>query len=113
MLPLNKRNMRVIIIDDGNQQQCETGCGVDWTAPEMLTLASQRIRDRFGDKIKLKHINLSPATAAHHATEWNQIIKDKNLSLPLLLIDGQPRISGQFDIRQLLDAIEAEMEMGG
>jgi hypothetical protein len=36
---------------------------------------------------------------------------DKDLSLPLLIIDGQTRISGQFDIRQLIDAINAEVEI--
>ena len=108
-----RHNTQVIIIDDSNQPKCEAGCGVDWTSPEMLALASQRIIARFGDKIHLKHINLSQATASQDATEWNEVIKDKSLSLPLLLIDGQPRISGQFDIRQLLDAIEAEMEMVG
>jgi len=39
-------------------------------------------------------------------------VRDRNLLLPLLLIDGEPRISGQFDLRQLLDAIEAALEMG-
>ncbi len=46
------------------------------------------------------------------ALEWKEIIKNKNLSLPLLLVNGQPRVSGEFDIRQLLDAIEVEIEIG-
>jgi len=30
----------------------------------------------------------------------------------MLLINGQVRISGQFDIRQLLDTVEVEKELG-
>ena len=33
------------------------------------------------------------------------------LSLPLLLINGELRISGEFDIRMLLDAIDTKMEI--
>jgi len=33
------------------------------------------------------------------------------LPLPLLIINGEPRIPGQFDIRLLLDAIDAEIEI--
>jgi hypothetical protein len=33
------------------------------------------------------------------------------LPLPLLIINGEPRISGQFDIRFLLYAIDTEIEI--
>jgi len=45
-----------------------------------------------------------------HALEPKQTIRTENLVLPPLIIDGRIRISGEFDIRHLLDAIEAEME---
>ncbi|MFC2056992.1 hypothetical protein ACFLTO_05460 [Chloroflexota bacterium] len=51
--------------------------------------------------------------ANHDTPEWSGVIKDRNLLLPLLLINGQLRISGRFDIRQLLDTIGIEIEMGG
>ncbi|MBA7696303.1 hypothetical protein ES703_104948 [subsurface metagenome] len=44
--------------------------------------------------------------------EWKEVIKNKGLLLPLLLLNGKLRISGQFDIRQLLDTIEVEIEIG-
>ena len=107
-----KNTIQVTILDDSSKEKCEASCGEDWTAPESFALANQRIKDRFGDKIQLEYLNLSKATTNWEASKWNQRIKDKNLSLPLLLISGQPRISGQFDLHQLLDAIETELEMG-
>ena len=107
-----KHPIQITIVDDRRGEQCDAECGIDWSSAEAVALASQRIKDRFSDKINLEYLDLSQAIANHDALEWSQAIKDKKLSLPLLLINGQLRISGQFDIRQLLDVVEAEMEIG-
>ncbi len=112
MLPLIEYIIQVTIIDDSRREECEAKCGIDWSSPEALALAKQRIKDRFGAKIQLEYLDLSKATNNHEALEWNEAIKNRDLPLPLLLINGEPRISGQFDIRQLLDVIDAEIEIG-
>ncbi len=106
-----KHTIQITIVDDSKGEKCETHCGVDWSSVEAIALASQRIKDRFGDKIQLKYFDLSKPMANRHPLELNQRFKNKNLSLPLLLINGELRISGQFDIHQLLDAIDAEIEI--
>ena len=111
MLPLVKQTMQITIIDDSRGEKCEAHCGVDWSSAEAIALANQQIRDRFGDKIQLEYLDLSKPVANHHPLELSQEVRNRNLSLPLLLINGKPRISGQFDIRLLLDAIEAETEI--
>ena len=111
MLPLIKHTIQVIIVDDSKGEKCDAHCGVDWSSVEAITLASQRIKDRFGDKIQLEYLDLSKPIANRHALELSQRIKNKGLSLPLLLINGKPRISGQFDNRLLLDAINAGLEL--
>ncbi|MFC1932239.1 DUF1462 family protein [Chloroflexota bacterium] len=109
---MNEHDIQIVIVNDSKGEKCDAECGVDWSSAEAVALASQRIEDRFGDEIKLEYIDLSQATDNPFALELSQEIKNKNLSLPLLLINGQPRISGQFDIRQLLDTIEVEIELG-
>jgi len=108
MLSLSKPDIQINIIDDSKGERCDIGCGVDWSSAEAITLAKQRIKDRFGDRVQLEYIDLSKPIG-NRALELNQRIKD--LPLPLLLINGEPRISGQFDIRLLLDAIDAEIEI--
>ena len=105
-----KRDIQIIIIDDSSGERCEVNCGVDWSSAEVVSLARQRIKDRFGNKVQLEYIDLSNVMNGHRALELSQRIKD--LPLPLLVINGGPRVSGQFDIRMLLDAIDAEMEIG-
>ncbi len=107
-----EHTIEITIIDDSSREECDAGCGEDWSSPETLTLARQRIKDRFDDKIQLQYLDLSKAAPDNYVLKWNEVIKNKSLPLPLLAINGQPRISGLFDIRQLLDTIEVEIEIG-
>ena len=112
MTPLTKDTIKITIVDDSRREECEAHCGEDWSSPETISLASQRIAERFSDKIEIEYLDLSKATASRQALELSQAVKNRNLSLPALFINGEPRLSGQFDIRHLLDAIEVEIEIG-
>ena len=108
-----EHGIQITIINDSRWEECEAACGIDWSSPESTTLAGQRIKDRFGEEMSLKYLDLAEVKPNPEIQKWNEDIKDKNLSLPLLVLNGQLRISGPFDIRQLLDTIEAEMEIAG
>ncbi len=110
-MSLIKPAIQITIVDDSKGEKCDAHCGVDWSSAEAIALANKRIKDRFGDKIQLEYLDLSKPIANRHDLELVQGIKSKDLSLPLLLINGEPRISGQFDFRLLLDAINAELEL--
>ena len=103
--------IQITIVDDSRGEKCDAHCGMDWSSAEVIALASNRIKERFGRRIKLNYLDLSKPMPEHHAAELNQRVRKRELPLPLLVINGQPRISGQFDIRLLLDAIDAEMEV--
>ena len=109
---MSKNTIQITIVNDSRRVECEAECGIDWSSAEAVALATQRIKERFGDKIQLTYLDLSEAVASEDAQKWNEVIRDKNLSVPLLLVNGQIRISGNFDIRQLLDVIEVEIELG-
>ena len=109
MPPLDK--IQITIVDDSQGEKCYAHCGVDWSSAEVIALASNRIKERFGKKIKLNYLDLSKPMTNQHAIELNQRIKKEKLPLPLLVINGQPRISGQFDIHLLLEVIDAELEI--
>ena len=106
-----KDTVEVTVIDDSTIAKCEAACGVNWSLPESIALARQGIKERFGGKVALNYLDLTKTTASQGVTQWQELIKKEKLALPLLLIGGKTRISGEFDIRQLLDVIEAEMEM--
>ena len=105
--------VKITILGDDSQGECDASCGIDWTLPESVPFAVERIKERFGEDILLEYLNMAENKTRRFVQEWTETVKDKNLSLPLLLLNGQLRISGQFDIRQLLDVIEIERELGG
>jgi disulfide oxidoreductase YuzD len=103
--------VEINIIDDASRRDCNIDCGTDWSSREAVALAEQQIKSRFGMETQLEYTDLSLTAHGHQAAQWRQIIREKGLSVPLLLINGQVRIAGQFDVRQIIDAVEAEMEM--
>lgn len=107
-----KDTIQVTILDDTRKRECDAACGEDWSLPDSIALANRRIKDRFGDRANLEYLDLPGIAANQQTLKWNRLIKDKSLSMPLLLVNGELRISGQFDIRQLLDVVDAEIEIG-
>jgi glutaredoxin len=103
--------IRVTIINGSSGPDCDAACGTDWSLSESLNLARHRIKERFEGDIELEYLDVAADESAEGG-EWIRKIDKNSLSTPLLVLNGQVRISGNFDIRQMLDVIEAEMEMG-
>ena len=104
--------IEVTIINDPVRQDCEMSCGTDWSSEESLELAEKQVRNRFGDSVQLKYYDLTGKDKDEALIRWGEKIENENLSVPLLVLNGHLRITGIFDIRQMLDVIEAELEIG-
>ncbi len=102
------RPVRITIVDDSAAAPCDANCGTDWSRPEAVTLARQRITERFGDRAKLEYFDLRNARATKRLDDIKA--KIMGLPMPVLLSNGHTRIAGEFDTRQLLDVIEADLE---
>jgi hypothetical protein len=103
--------IQITILDDTHKDECEARCGIDWSLPESLSLVRRQGKERFGDKLVFEYRDLSKAADDSGALSWKKEIRDKNLLLPLLILNGQIRISGLFDFRQIFDAVEVELEL--
>ncbi len=101
--------VRITIVDDTSvPSRCGAGCGTDWSKSESIEAARKQIREKFGRLAALEYVNLfvpskSAATGRMKATV-------KGMPLPVLLANGRPRIAGEFEVRQILDVIEADLE---
>ena len=107
------REIEVVIINDPDRKDCDVSCGTDWSSGESLEMAKKQVKNRFGEGVCLKYYDLTGKDKDVTLVEWNEKIENENLSVPLLVLNGHLRISGNFDIRQMLDVIEAELEIGG
>lgn len=99
----------VIVVYNSTGPKCEAACGLDWNSAETVRMIKQRTRERFGNSAGLEMLDLS--SADKRVPELVDRIRRYNLSLPLLLVNNEVRISGEFDARQLMDAIEVEQEI--
>ena len=110
---MNKHPVRITIINDPlNNQDCDASCGTDWSSLQSLELARKQVRERFDGDIRLTYLDITQDTTSEDVKRWMEEINRKHLSVPLLIINGHLRISGNFDIRQMLEAIEVESELG-
>ncbi|MEE8419244.1 MAG: hypothetical protein V3S02_03935 [Dehalococcoidales bacterium] len=105
--------VQVIVLNDSRRiEGCEAACGIDWSDPEALAMAAGQVRDKFGEEIQIAFADLSEDGINPDLEKWSRLATAKSLSFPLLLLNDQVRIAGNFDIRQLLDVIEVEVELG-
>jgi hypothetical protein len=103
------KRIPVTVVYDSSKVKCEAACGLDWTSAETVAMIKQRTKDRFGNTAILEILDLS--SGDKRVPELKERIRRNNLSLPLLLVNNEVRISGEFDARQLMDAIEVEKEI--
>ena len=110
---MSKHPLRVVIINDPlKSRDCEASCGTDWSSLQALELARQQIHERFEGDIRVTYLDISRDTTSDDVRKWMEEIKNKNLSVPLLIVNGNLRISGNFDMRQMMDVLEVESELG-
>lgn len=100
--------LKMIIVDDSKSGACPAGCGADWSSPEAISAARQAIRDRFGDNVKLEYLEFSSTADSKIVRHIRSQVR--GMPFPVLLANGHPRIAGEFDTRQLMDVIEADLE---
>lgn len=108
MKPRSK--VSVTVLDGAGRAGCEARCGLDLSSPEVMRSTAEALRRRFGSRVELHYTSLDamgPAAPAGIAER----IRDGDLALPLLLVNGKPRISGCFDLHSMQEVIQAEIEM--
>ena len=108
-----KSLIRVDILEQKeNAKLCTENCGVDWLSPQPQQEATERLRHIYRDSVQIHFLDLGNLQVRQEHGQWLKRVEEEGLLLPLLVIDGEVRISGFFDMRMLLDMIEAERELG-
>ena len=101
----------VTVLDDPARPACEARCGLDLSSEGVRRSVAEALRERFGSRVELRYTAPDAPGAAPSGIARRLAAGD--LGLPLLLVNGRPRISGYFDLRALQEVIQAEIEMAG
>ena len=102
--------IRVTVLDDTGRPGCEARCGLDLSSAEVFRSTAEALRRRFGSRVELQYATLDEGRAAVPAGIAERLTRG-DLALPLLLVNGRPRISGYFDLHSMQEVIQAEIEM--
>ena len=95
--------VQLTVVGNSRAPLCQADCGMDWSLPETLAQARQALQEQFGDRVEIKYADVARSKKAPKQT--------KSTSYPLLMVDGNIRLAGQFDLRQVIDVAETEIEM--
>jgi hypothetical protein len=106
---LTDSGIKITIVDDSVNQPCSGNCGKDWSQPEAIETARQEIYRRFGPRAELEYIDLPKVEGLSGVHRIKTLVQ--GMPMPVLLANGRPRIAGEFDMRQLLDVIETDLEV--
>jgi disulfide oxidoreductase YuzD len=104
--------IQATILDDSHSQKCEGRCGMDLSSPRQLKTMASLLKKIYGESVQLKYHNLGTSSVEDSPLAIAEQASLDELRLPLLLINGKPRISGYFGLRLMQDVIQAEMEIG-
>ncbi len=107
---MKNRPLEVSIIFGKEAGACDAGCGTDWSLPENIAAARNDVSSKFGPRVALSFCNLSFSSDCRVPEDLSRLIAAGSIMLPLLVIEGEARITGYFDLRMMRDVIEAEME---
>ena len=66
---------------------------------------------RYGDEVQVEYLDLAEPQARRHHPEVIEHILGQGLPLPLVAINGVPKLSGIFEYRMIVDAIETQREI--
>jgi hypothetical protein len=94
--------LNIKIIGNHRKSLCQAECGSDWSNPDVQSRMKTILQEKFGDQIMIDYYDIEGS---------GQQLKE-NDKFPILMINGQIRISGPFDMRQLIDIIETQLELG-
>jgi hypothetical protein len=103
--------LRVVIVNHSGSVYCQAGCGWDWSQPDRLKLAEERLQSRYGAEVQLEYVDLA-RSGSPPLEDCEKGEKEEEAHFPRLLINGKMKIAGDFDMRMLLDAVEVESEIG-
>lgn len=106
-MPRNR--IQALIVFDSTAKSCEAACGLNWADANNLNILKKRLKERLGDRIAVEFLDVSVESDRERQIKTEIVLE--NLTLPVLFVDRTVRISGEFDMRQVLDAVEAAIEL--
>lgn len=100
--------IRVTIFDDAGEAQC-AGCYQVGRSLEEVTFVIAHLKRKYGEGVAVEYVDLAEDLENSDVVAR---IRAQNLPLPVVAIDGVTRLAGNVEYRAIVEAIEAQREVG-
>lgn len=102
--------IRVTLVEDSQAPEPTGPCSLVCEKSPSFEALQEHLAERFGDEVVVERLDLA---ATERPPEAIKNLAGQNYFLPLVLVNGQVRLSGPFDFRRVVDTIEALKEIEG
>lgn len=103
--------VRVAIFDNSQAPYCGLFCGIDWGSPRAAGLIMEQLREEFEAEVKVECLDLAEEEVRRRFPEVAQRVFSQSLPLPLITINGVPKLWGNVDYGSIIEAIKAQREV--
>jgi len=104
--------MDVVVLEHREMgKPCTEGCGMDWLVEENQKLAHELVEQGFGSSVSLRFVNLAEPGAEAAYRSLVEHVRAEGIVLPVLIINGEVKIAGYFDLRMLNEMIDATSDL--
>jgi disulfide oxidoreductase YuzD len=97
--------IKVTIFDYRDAEHCSRYCAA---AGDDVAFVTEHLERKYGDTVQVEYIDLGEENS-----EMAKMVRAQNLSLPVVAINGVLRLAGSVEYRAIMEAIEAQIEVGG
>ncbi|MBI4302668.1 MAG: hypothetical protein HY664_08685 [Chloroflexi bacterium] len=99
-----EKPLRVTICQNSLDEGCVAGCG------EPIDFIIQHLERRYGKTVILEQVDLANHSSCEQNQQLVRDIRQNQLPLPLLAVNGIPKIYGRMDFRMVSEVIETLRE---
>lgn len=103
--------IRVAIFDNSQAQHCPGQCGMAALSQDDVKFVAEHLKERFGEDTELDYLDLAQPSVRKRHRRILKLIEAQNLNLPVVTVNGVPRLSGGVDYRLIAETIEVVREI--
>lgn len=107
---MSHKPLHLTIVNDSRVEPSCSDCeGGTMTSAQLQFIVGQ-LGEAYGDHLQVDVIDLAQTPDCH----WQKVVdeaKGQGAALPLLALNGVPRLWGKFDYRMAAEVIEVQREM--
>lgn len=108
---MSTRPIRLTLFDHTDVEGCAVHCEMSSPASAGLDIIKAQLEEDFEDGVVVEYVDLAQPQQQALYGDMARRVKTENLLMPIIAIDGVPKLSGNVDYRTIVETIETYKEL--